>query len=696
MQKIIHAALLMLVVCGVAATNASAQSDTLPPQLTGVSIAPSNVDVTSAGATITISLTVTDDLAGIDLSTSNRLQLVIGLPGQVGGGLFAVVPQPSFPPVLAGTFQIAAFVPRWALPGEWAIRRVQLRDNAGNESELDTADLLAAGLPAHFTVTDANPDLELPQLAGVSISPSRIVDNSVPVDVTVDVRLTDDKSGIGTGLLSLPNYWLESPSGQQRRLFDPVYQRMPVAGTLTDGTWRAVVRMPPLSEPGVWRLGRAEIIDRTFKDALYDATDIAALFGSDAEFLVGDGPGAPDVTPPVVEDLGLGDVWIDTSSGPQTVLVTPTISDAQSGVSWAQEITKNLGVPEPTPSFGIEFRSPSGAQRIRAGLVFGSPVPVLLSGDVHHGEWAITVNFPQSAEQGTWRVSGILLKDETRNLRLYTGADAAAFGGSVTVLRPSGIADGAISDSSVPSVVTDATFGDRASLTVPAGTIPAGTAIAIDVLESPIRVPAPASFSSAETYFVNINLAPEPSFPLPAPGVTLTMPLRTFVIPGTAIHLFTVDFPTNTLVPALDASGNPIVGMADAGGFTATFAGVSHFSVYVGFLPDAVPVEISIRPRVIHARARGTVVVVIHSTPTLDVSAVQGDTLRFSGAAVRLQKKGKVKTSTADMNGDGRLDLVARFDVGGLLLVPGDTEAVVEGVTLDGRGFRGTADVTIR
>jgi hypothetical protein len=124
-------------------------------------------------------------------------------------------------------------------------------------------------------------------------------------------------------------------------------------------------------------------------------------------------------------------------------------------------------------------------------------------------------------------------------------------------------------DGTVPpsgGTVADTTFEDRAELIVPGGVFTQPTAIAIDVLESPLVIPLPTGFSSAETYFVNVQLTPTPAFPLPAPGITVVLPLRNYTIPGTGINLFRIDPVTGNLIPALDISGNPATGLVDPGG----------------------------------------------------------------------------------------------------------------------------------
>src|SRR5207247_10887257 len=88
--------------------------------------------------------------------------------------------------------------------------------------------------------------------------------------------------------------------------------------------------------------------------------------------------------------------------------------------------------------------------------------------------------------------------------------------------------------------------------------------IDIHVLGSPLAVPLPTGFSGAETYFLNIEFFPQPTFPLADPGLMIVLPLRNFISPDTAIQLFRVDTATGSLVPAVNTSGNPVFGHVDS------------------------------------------------------------------------------------------------------------------------------------
>jgi len=214
------------------------------------------------------------------------------------------------------------------------------------------------------------------------------------------------------------------------------------------------------------------------------------------------------------------------------------------------------------------------------------------------------------------------------------------------------------------------------------------TAIAIDVLGSPLAVPLPTGFSGAETYFVNIEFFPQPTFPLADPGLMIVLPLRNFISPDTAIQLFRVDTATGSLVPAVNTSGNPVIGHVDSGGMTATFPGLSRLSTLVGLLPvtpaNAQVVVVSV-DHPINTRSHADIPVVIFSSPALDATQIDPSTLRFAGAPVDRDPHGHYRISKTDVNGDGLPDLIAHFRANELHLSAGDTQAVLDGRTFDNR-----------
>ena len=100
-------------------------------------------------------------------------------------------------------------------------------------------------------------------------------------------------------------------------------------------------------------------------------------------------------------------------------------------------------------------------------------------------------------------------------------------------------------------------------------------------------------------------------------------------------------------------------------------------------------------PNSINLGSNGNVPVAIFSSPDFDAATVEPETVTLAGAGVRIKGKGNSARFLEDVNGDGLLDLVVHIDTSALDLFESDTEAVLEGLTYDGRKFRGIDTVRI-
>src|SRR4029077_17258733 len=141
---------------------------------------------------------------------------------------------------------------------------------------------------------------------------------------------------------------------------------------------------------------------------------------------------------------------------------------------------------------------------------------------------------PQFSEQGTWKADVVLLKDAVQNtLNLTTAQMAAAhffFPTDLIVGKPSFTSDGTVA--SAGGTVMDNSFGARAEIIFPPGMVSTTTTVAIDVFSSPLDIPNLNGFSGPGTLFTDITLTPAASNPLPAPGVTLVLPVSPAGIAG--------------------------------------------------------------------------------------------------------------------------------------------------------------------
>ena len=668
-----------------------AQSDTQPPRLNGLGMNVSAVDVTSSSQVVTFALAIQDDLSGIDSTSPNGVAITLSSPSnnQVAFGLAAA----QSGVILNGVFQVPVTLPRYGQAGNWRITSLRLRDNAGNAITLDNANLISAGFPTIVPVSDANPDMSPPQLLGVAFSLASIDVGASSQSMTVDLVLSDDLSGVGQGFTGVDDFVMTSPSGKQSRRLS-INQFQLISGSNTLGTYRATLTMPQYSEPGVWKVSAVRLRDNAGSQRLYDGTALAS-FGSTIH-IVSSNP--PDTTPPQLTGLTFTPAAINTSSSSQDVQVDFTITDNSSGVSFAPDN------PFASVTFGATFVSPSGAQSVSTNSTFSSATP--LSGVPTNGTWRFTATFPRFSEEGTWKAS-VSLKDAVRNLVNYSPTDLAslALSRELIVNRPTQQqqVDGTISDPAAGGSVSDNAFGDRARVIVPGNVLSQPTAITIDVLQSPPQVQLPAGFSGSESYFVNIEFVPVPSFPLPAPGLTLVLPLRTFLTAGTAINLFRINTATGFLVAALNSSGNPIVGHVDSGGLSATFPGVIQLSTIVGLLPTTPvngtangTVEVTIESNhPINIRSHAKIPVIILSSAILDATKIDPSTLRFAGASVDTDGRGRYQISISDENGDGLPDMIANFRANELHLDHDSTAAVLEGRTFDLRAIHGVVRLRV-
>jgi len=128
--------------------------DTTPPQLRSLDISPRLVDTSQQAATVTVTVRITDAGAGV-ATTSND--------GYDNDAYFV---SPSGQQVLAhfgwstlisgdrhdATYRATATVPLHSEQGTWKLKQFHLGDVIGNQANLTTQDLAAAGYPTSFEV----------------------------------------------------------------------------------------------------------------------------------------------------------------------------------------------------------------------------------------------------------------------------------------------------------------------------------------------------------------------------------------------------------------------------------------------------------------------------------------------------------------------------------------------------------------
>jgi hypothetical protein len=673
---------------------ASAQDvDTAPPQLVNFTFSPTSIDVSAAPQTVTATVQVTDDLSGVSFfqatfQSPTSQQSQFSTSSRIAGD------------PLNGTFQGTLSFPRFSQNGTWTLTTLRLQDQAGNSINIPSATLQARGFPTQLTVLSNPADVTPPVVTGISFLPSSIDVSAASQPVTVRLNITDDLAGAvftpgpsGSFFGFFPVQF-RSPSGAQQRHIGNTQFAL-TSGTPVSGTWEATFTMPRFSEPGAWQIEFLQIRDVASNNAFFSAGTLAGM-GLSVTLTVASDPA--DVMPPQLTGLSFVPTVINTSASNQSVAVTMNITDNLAGASFSPTA--------PSISFfeaGVQFRSPSG-QQSRAAAFFNAFT--LVSGTPVNGTWQGNVFFPRFSEDGTWRIDLLRIKDVTRNIVSFNTAqlEAMGFPTSLVVLRPSLIGDGTITNPAAGGTVTDDTFGNRAQVTFPPGVLTQQTSVSIDVFQEPLDIPTPVGFQGPGTHFVNIELTPQPTFPLPAPGLTVVLPLPNPSPTGAPLSLYRVDPATGNLVPAIGVSGLPVVGAVDPGGLSATFTGIASLSTVVGLIPDVVQVAIDIRPGgfpnpVNCTAVNGVIPVAILTTSSFNAATVDTDTVRFGrngteAAETHKDSKGRAKRHLEDVNGDRLLDLVFHFRVGDAALscsqVAGESSSDLIG-RLTGKTTTGTA-----
>ena len=537
-----------------------AQSDTTPPTLSGFSLSASSVNVSTVKQQIIVNASITDDLSGLYYCT-----IIVQSPsGQLVSAGFDTVSGNS----LNGTYYAAVNFPKYAEAGTWSIL-MDIFDNAGNHAMVPSSTLVSLGFPGTITVVDSTPDITPPTLLGVTFSPTSVNTTLFSASVTVSLHVSDALAG--ADFTHLINFAVTlSPSdatsfGPNQYLSTADFTL--ASGTAQNGTWTATKTMP-LYSGGSWSLAQVTLYDAVTNRITLTPTQLTAM-GITPVLTVTSS--SVDITPPSVTGVTFLSTLINTTTASQSVLTNLAVSDDLSGVSFTAT-TPALTFSE------LNFLSPSGQQQVQAGLT-----PLNLLGIPVLGTYQFTTSWPKYSEEGTWSSYYIRISDAVGNARVYTSSalQAAGLSSAISVVQASSTTDGTVT--SAGGVVTDDTFGSRASLTFPAGVVSAPTTVTIDVFPSSNSVSTPKGFTTAATYFEDLTFSPALSTPVAAPGITVVLPLVTQMAPGASITLYHVD-PVAGTTPAINASGNPVVGTVNSSGTSATFNNVVTFSPLIAFV----------------------------------------------------------------------------------------------------------------
>ena len=251
------------------------QQDATPPSLVSISVSPETVDVREGQAPVTVTVDLSDDLAGVQQwqvqfnspSGSQSLQ-VSGSPGLIAGT------------TLNGTFQGTSTLPQFAEAGTWTAASLSVTDGAGNSTSVNLA---AAGFPLSLTVVSQQ-DVTPPSLVSISVSPETVDVREGQAPVTVTVDLTDDLAGVQQWQVQF-----DSPSGNQSLQVSGSPGL--IAGTILSGTFGSSATLLQSAEAGTWTAAFLSITDEAGNNTSVDL--VAAGFPIQFEVAANQSSGLP-------------------------------------------------------------------------------------------------------------------------------------------------------------------------------------------------------------------------------------------------------------------------------------------------------------------------------------------------------------------------------------------------------------------
>jgi hypothetical protein len=317
------------------AVQVKSTPDTTAPELTSLSISPTEVDVTEAAAEVTVTAQVDDDVSGIagvtmslhapDGASSQAVYAVLEL---IGGN------------TREGTLQAVFTIPRYVESGEWKVGYIHLHDVANNYRALSWGQLKEAGLPYSIQV-ESRPDVEPPELTSISIEPGEINDDESDREVLVTADVRDDLSGVAGGDLSLC-----PPDASRSQIAYGTFER--VGGTSREGVFQAVVTIPRFVEAGEWKFGYIHLDDavgnsRTLSSGQLGEAGLpysVEVERSEEELDIGERP--------QVVSLAIEPTEIDLSSSEVPVTIRARVTDTE-GLRYVQAVFND---PSDSGGFG--------------------------------------------------------------------------------------------------------------------------------------------------------------------------------------------------------------------------------------------------------------------------------------------------------------------------------------------------------
>jgi hypothetical protein len=348
--------------------------DSTPPELQGMRVSPTVVDVTNGPAELEFEFDITDDISGFE---SARVDVNFDRSGLKSGFNSSKIVSGT---VLDGTYRMTFTIPEKSPPGERTFE-LWLYDDTRQFSYI---------IPDRtFQVVNNGPfDQEKPTIDAITVEPKVLDLTDGPASVKFTIDVSDDLTGIRQFWASITPTDPDSEliDGRSWRFFD-----------VTEGSETATVefdvRMGEFAPEGEWQLVIDEMGDGALRAGNYNGRREKIRQDFDPTFTVVNPKG--DHTPPELIKVEFPDPVANTAF--ETSFLT-----------WRVEFTDDISGVD---LIGVYVYSPSGgSQYINSGAIYDQLDVINRNGDVFES----TIEVPQFILEGEHRVQ-VLMRDRAKN-----------------------------------------------------------------------------------------------------------------------------------------------------------------------------------------------------------------------------------------------------------------------------------------
>src|SRR6266496_2112212 len=461
-----------VVTAGLQPWRAKAAQDNSPPQLTAFSMSPTSFSTESADQTLTLSVTLTDDQAGV--CTASDCGSFAGSETQVRflpSSGSQTVTFTNFTRTSGddknGTYTATAIWPKGIKKGDWTVSLFTLVDKLGNATSL-TASQIAAAVPGAtgttVTNTAADDDTAGPTITAFSVSPTSFSTESSGQTLTATVTIADDQAGVCSNT-DCGSYYRSSATQMSYRPQPDFPQQVNftnftrVSGTDKNGVYTATGTWKTGSKKGTWGDSLFLLVDKLGNTRTMSSADISSVVPGSTGATVTNTATHDDTSAPKLTAFSITPTEINTENGDQTLYLTATITDDQAGVCTYADDGGNCATAPSVrlaPLIGTQTRDLAHFTRI--------------SGDDKNGVYTDSVVIPAHSKEGIWQVQLMTLQDRLGNAP--SGSDTLTADTISAIAGASGTTIVNTASASSVTVERDWTISSAdGSVTFPAGTV---------------------------------------------------------------------------------------------------------------------------------------------------------------------------------------------------------------------------------